>query len=224
MLVPKEPASMEELPAWCRAMTRLARALYPRPNGKIRPSVGAGGTTFDIDLPRGGSGGAANIFQFALSGTAGEDGATPSVTLSYGSVIAAGALNPNGVQPYPSTLLATNTPPWSDTIPVPDDGGSWWAYLIVVIDQDPAGDGSLPPAITSIAWNLFDTTKENDPTTFTYYWPLGWGGVDGDTNAATVIEGSIGIGSQQISYVGGSPGVGGQLYWDPVGPAAIPSS
>jgi hypothetical protein len=50
MEIPKVPTSVQDLPGWCRSMTRLARAIYPRPNGIIRPRVGAGGTTFDIDI------------------------------------------------------------------------------------------------------------------------------------------------------------------------------
>jgi hypothetical protein len=55
MKLPDPPTSLADLPAWTRQVNALLRAYYPRPGSRIRPKIGPGGTSFDIDLPAGGS-------------------------------------------------------------------------------------------------------------------------------------------------------------------------
>jgi hypothetical protein len=159
------------------------------------------------------------IFDFAL--TPAQITGLAAVTLGYGNVTCPGFTITSG-NPYPEEFLGTNTPPWTDTKPVTGDPSTlWYAYLIVTVNQDPAGDGSQPPVIESISWDVGSSMPSDDPTRWTYYMLLGTGYVSADGKTATVLN-QTGIGSQIFGYCGGDASAGGTGYWDPAGPAAIP--
>ena len=200
----------------------FVRSVQVQPSSGVRVTRGGSGTTLTVAPPKRSVGGS-TAFDFTLTGTSSNDG-SPQVTLSFGTVTGDGIALKNGVNPWPEELTADNTPPWSDTKDAP--GNPWYAYLIVIVDSDPAGDGTQPPVIDSISWDVYDqpqydstpTTDSSGSTTNqygTYYFLLGVGDITPDGKTARVAN-TTGKGSQVFGFCG----VTG--YFSTAGPAAIP--
>jgi hypothetical protein len=143
-----------------------------------------------------------------------------NVQLSFGNLTGNGiSLGSDGaLPPYPESFSGSNVPPWTDTKAVTGDPTTlWYAYLKVVVDLDPAGDGSAPPCVaddSGITWDTYTSAQANSDDGTTGYLLLGNGYVNEDGSAATVLN-VIGIGSQVLTWVAGL------FYFFPTGTVAI---
>jgi hypothetical protein len=152
------------------------------------------------------------IFDFTL--TPAQIDGSAAVTLGYGNLSGNGISLNSGVQPYPNEFSGTNTPPWTDTKPVTGDPSTlWYAYIIVTVNLDPAGDGSAPPVISSISWDTYTTPQTNSDDGTTGYILLGTGFVSEDGSTATTLN-ATGIGDQVVTWCAGL------FYFFPSGYAA----
>jgi hypothetical protein len=201
MQLPSEPKTWQDIPPWCREVTRLLRAIYPRPSIDLLPTVGAGGTTSRVKSKAVNPAAIATFPDFSGYDAGGGYLGIDNGFLNWSAYA-------GGTSQLPTGMTAGAIRGSSSAFTIAVEGvGFAWIEVDCNTDADAAGDssgGTIAGSVTSVTIETGDTVPTNEDGSY-YLMLCGYSvNTSGSATSIAVSPGIQGIGSQNFLYCGGA--------------------